>query len=240
MQTAHIWHSIYLHRIQKIIFALVLLLLAIEANAQRNVLEHYNRRFYFGITLAYNTSNFKVVHSNQFTFSDSILDIQSSRGPGFNLGIISNMRLSEHFDLRFIPALVFADKKLIFSESNSQSIVKTTESIYTEFPLLIRYKSQPWKDMKAYVFTGLKYNMDLASNSKTRNADGEIKIKRGDFSYEYGLGLQFFFPLFIFSPEIKFSNGIRNVHVPDRSLIYSNMLDRLLIRTITFSIHFEG
>jgi hypothetical protein len=30
------------------------------------------------------------------------------------------------------------------------------------------------------------------------------------------------------------------VHQPDRNLIYSNMLDKLQIRTITFSIHFEG
>ena len=240
MQTSNIRHSINLHRIQKLVLLVVLLLAATASFAQRNVLEHYNRRFYFGITLAYNTSNFKVVHSDQFIFSDSILQVQSGRGPGFNMGIISNMRLSEHFDLRFIPALVFGDKKLLFAESNGESVVRTTESIYTEFPILIRYKSQPWKDMKAYVFTGLKYNLDLASNSRARNADGEIKIKRGDFQYEYGLGLQFFFPLFIFSPEIKFSNGIRNVHQPDRTLIYSNMIDKLQIRTITFSIHFEG
>jgi hypothetical protein len=213
---------------------------ASSLKAQMNVLEHYNRRFYFGITLAYNTSVFKVQQSQQFVSSDSILNIQSGYGPGFNLGIISNMKLSEHFDLRFIPALVFGDRNLLFTESNGETITKKTESIYTEFPILIRYKSQPWKDMKVYVLTGMKYNLDLSSNSKTRNAEGEIKIKRGDFHYEYGLGLQFFFPLFIFSPEVKFSHGLRNIHIPDQSLIYSNMLNKLQIRTITISLHFEG
>lgn len=212
----------------------------IQTQAQRNVLEHYNRRFYFGITLAYNTSNFKASLSEEFALSDSILEVRTKSGPGFNLGIITNMKLNQYFDLRFIPTLVFADRSLEFTERNGTVIDKSTESIYTELPISIRFKSQPWKDMKAYVFTGLKYNLDLASNSKTRNAEDEIKIKRGDFHFEYGFGLQFFFPLFIFSPEIKFSNGIRNVLIPNENLIYSNMLDKLNIRTITFSIHFEG
>jgi hypothetical protein len=240
MQTRFVWHSQYLHRIQKLIFCLLLLSASTQLLAQRNVLEHYNRRFYFGITLGTNFSNFKVVHSEAFTFSDSIMAVNSSRGPGFNLGIISNMRLNEYFDLRFIPALVFGDKKILFTEPSGNEVTKTIESIYTEFPVQVRFKSQPWKDMKLYVFTGLKYSLDLASNSKTRNAFDQIKVRRGNFDYEYGLGLQFFFPLFIFSPEIKFSNGIRNMHVPNNNLIYSNMIDRLQIRTITVSIHFEG
>jgi len=137
--------------------------------------------------------------------------------------------------------LVFADKKLLFAEvGNENDVGRTIESIYTEFPLMVRFKSQPWKDMKVYVLTGMKYSMDMASNAKARKADDQIKVKRHDVSYEYGVGLQFFFPLFIFSPEIKFSNSMMNIHAPDRSLIYSNMINKLAPRTITFSIHFEG
>jgi hypothetical protein len=184
-------------------------------------------------------SNYKVVHSKDFVYNDSILEVNSKRGPGFNLGIVTNLKLSEYFDLRFIPALVFADKKIIFTQ-NDKEVSKTTESIYTEFPLMVRFKSQPWKDLKVYVLAGMKYSLDLSSNAKARKTFDQIKIKRNDLSYEYGVGLQFFFPLFIFSPELKFSNGIFNVHQPDKNLIYSNMLDRLNIRTISISIHFEG
>lgn len=240
MQNSFVRYSQHLHRLQKLITFCFLLSCFNQVLAQRNVLEHYNRKFYFGITLGTNFSNFKVVHSEAFAFSDSIMAVTSSRGPGFNLGIISNMRLNEYFDLRFIPALVFGDKKLLFNEPSGNQVTKTIESIYTEFPVSIRFKSQPWKDMKLYVFTGLKYSLDLASNSKTRNAFDQVKVKRGNLDYEYGVGLQFFFPLFIFSPEIKFSNGIRNIHSADKNLIYSNMIERLQIRTITVSIHFEG
>lgn len=239
MQTAYFRHIFHLHRLQKVIAAAALLLCFFNVTAQRNVLEHYNRKIYFGITLGYNMTNYKVVHSQDFTYNDSILEVNSRRGPGFNLGIIANMRLSQYFDVRFVPSLVFADKKLIFIQNNKE-ITKTTESICTDFPISLRFKSQPWKDMKVYVLVGMKYSLDLASNAKARKAFDQIKVKRNDLSYEYGVGLQFFFPLFIFSPEIKFSNGIFNVHQPDRNLIYSNMLDKLQIRTITFSIHFEG
>lgn len=239
MHTAYFWNSLRLSGIQRAIVLIGCLLSLSQAKAQRNVLEHYNRRVYFGITLAYNMSHYKIVHSPDFIYNDSILQVNSRRGPGFNLGIISNLRLSEYFDIRFIPSLVFADKRLIFTQLNRE-IVKTTESICTDFPLSIRFKSQPWKDMKVYVLSGMKYSLDLASNAKARKAFDQIKIKRHDISYEYGVGLQFFFPLFIFSPEVKFSNGILNVHQPDRNLIYSNMLEKLQIRTITISIHFEG
>jgi hypothetical protein len=239
MQSAYFRHIFYLHGLQKIITALVVLFSVWPAFSQRNVLEHYNRKIYFGITIAYNMSNYKVVHSNEFIYNDSILQVNSRRGPGFNLGIISNLRLNEYFDVRFVPSLVFADKKLVFTQKNKE-IIKTTESICTDFPLMFRFKSQPWKDMKVYVLAGMKYSLDLASNAKARKAFDQIKIKRHDLCYEYGVGLQFFFPLFIFSPEIKFSNGILNVHQPDRNLIYSNMINKLQIRTITLSFHFEG
>jgi opacity protein-like surface antigen len=239
MQTTHVRHIFNIHRLQKLIIVLISSAFCLNVSAQRNVMEHYNRKIYFGITLGYNMSNYKVVHSSDFVTNDSILEVNSRRGPGFNLGIISNLKLNNYFDLRFVPALVFADKKIIFTQNNKE-ITKTTESIYTEFPIMIRFKSQPWKDMKVYVLAGMKYSLDLSSNAKARKAFDQIKIKRNDLSYEYGLGLQFFFPLFIFSPELKFSNGVFNVHQPDRNLIYSNMLDRLNIRTITISLHFEG
>jgi hypothetical protein len=94
--------------------------------------------------------------------------------------------------------------------------------------------------MRIYVLVGMKYNIDLASNAKARRAEDQILVTGSDIAYEYGAGIQFFFPLFIFSPEIKFSNGLLNLHAPNENLIYSNMIDKLLSRSILISLHFEG
>jgi hypothetical protein len=57
---------------------------------------------------------------------------------------------------------------------------------------------------------------------------------------EYGAGIQFYLPYFIFSPEIKFSHGIGNVLLYNRSLQESTVLEKLLSRGFTLSFHFEG
>lgn len=81
---------------------------------------------------------------------------------------------------------------------------------------------------------------DLASNSKKRKANDIVKLAVLDFGVEVGFGFEFYFPLFIFSPEIKLSRGLNNVHVPTENYQYSDVLDNLRSRTLTISLQFEG
>lgn len=215
------------------------MLVATDAHAQRNQMRYINRNLYFGISLGYNTQNFRIVHDESFVYNDSIKTIISKRGPGFNLGIVSNLSMGDYFDLRFVPALVFGDKRLEYQQNDS-TVGRTIESIILDFPVTVRFKSQPIGDVKFYVLTGMKYSLDLASNAKARRADDQVKVFRNDLSIEYGLGIQIFFPLFIFSPELKFSQGIMNLHARNPDLIYSSTIDKLFSRTITLSLHFEG
>lgn len=240
MYRSYFRHFIHLFRHKIVLIGIVLFGFGQVANAQLNYLEYVNKKIYFGITMGVNISTYKYSHSDRFTYNDTILGVQNNRGPGFNLGIVTNLKLGKYFDLRFIPALSFADKSLDFRMAGDSIVNKNIESININFPISIRFKSQPIKDMRIYVLAGLKYNMDLASNAKARQAEDQIKIGRHDFSYEYGIGIQFFFPLFIFSPEIKISNGIYNVHSVNDNLIYSGVLDKLQTRTILISFHFEG
>jgi hypothetical protein len=50
--------------------------------------------------------------------------------------------------------------------------------------------------------------------------------------------MDLYFPFFKMSPELRFSQGIRNTLVPEKH-IYSAPLDALLARTIILSFHFE-
>jgi hypothetical protein len=84
--------------------------------AQMNAQEYETRfslnPYHFGIAIAYNTSDLRVTFSDQFINHDSVMVVESTNGPGFNLGIITNMRLGKYFDLRFVPSLSFAEKKI--------------------------------------------------------------------------------------------------------------------------------
>jgi len=217
-------------------------LFPLVSQAQLNYLEYLNKRLYFGIMLGFNSSNFKITHSEEFIGqdADSVKSVSSSRGPGFNLGIITNLRLSKYFDLRLIPILALGDKEINYLMLGNGTEKKTIQFINIEFPLEVRFKSHPLKDVRLYVLTGLKYIVDLNSNAESRTKGDQVRVGRHDLAYELGFGIQFFFPLFILSPELKIANGFINLHVPEEPLIYSRVIDKMFSRAIMFSLHFEG
>ena len=242
MYKTHIWNLLALHR-NKIILIIVLLM-ANSAFSQLTVRDYENRfsrkPFHFGISLAYNTSYYKIQYSPAFLYSDSILSADSQNGPGFNLGIISNLHLGDHFDMRAIPSLSFAEKSILFTLADSKEETQLIESIYFNFPVAFKFKSNAYKEMKAFAIVGATYSYDLSSNAKARNAEDILKVGSHDVSLDYGAGIEIYFPYFIFSPQIKVSHGLINLHTPDENLIYSRMIDKLFARTILFTIHLEG
>lgn len=233
---------------RKIILLLAFLLLALsQVWAQRpkgnfNYLDFQNKPYYFGITLGYNQSSFKVFNSNEFILNDSIRILNAANGPGLNLGIITNLKIGEYFDFRFIPSFSFAERNLQYTSTreNRPDEIRTIESVFLEMPFILRYKSAPFNDIRIYALTGFKYTFDVASNSRTRQAESLVKISPTDYALEFGVGIQMFFPYFIFSPEIKISQGISNSLIYDNDLLQSRVIDQILSRTFTLSFHFEG
>lgn len=230
------------HLLRYALIFIVFGVLPARAQTQMNMLEHDAKPYYFGITLAANQSSFKLEHSPAFLATDSIMVAEPLKTMGFNLGLLANARLSEHFDLRFNPQLVFASKNLYYRDTYPKpaDVEKKIESILLSFPLQIKFKSDRIGNMRVYTIAGLKYDYDLASAARLRRAEDLVKIKKSDYGYEVGAGFEFYFESFIFAPEFKISNGFGNVHVKDPNLRYSNVVDKLQSRMIVFSIHLEG
>ncbi|MDX1940710.1 MAG: outer membrane beta-barrel protein [Saprospiraceae bacterium] len=248
MQTTYIWHLLYLFS-RKIALLGFFYLMVHTLNAQKygnsggyNFREFDQKSHYFGITLGYNNSTFKPFRSKDFLQSDSILAIESINGPGFNLGIVTNLKIGSNFDLRFLPTLSFAERNIRY-EKDARNLVfsdRIVESVFVELPFHVRYKSAPYKDIRLFVIAGVKYAFDVASESRARQAETLVKIAPNDFSVEMGAGIQFFFPYFIFSPEFKVSQGIGNILIYNPNLEESTVLEKILSRTFTISLHFEG
>lgn len=206
-----------------------------------NYLDFNQKPYYFGITLGLNRADYRVFHSKDFIRNDSFSRVESVTGPGFNLGIVSNLKIGEYFDLRFLPTLSFAEHNLKYSLPRTPRIInRRVESVFVELPFQARYKSAPYHDFRLFIIGGVKYSFDVASDSRTRQASGLVKIAPTDFAFEYGAGIQFFFPFFIFSPEIKVSQGLNNVLIFNRKLEQSNVIEKVLSRALTVSLHFEG
>jgi Outer membrane protein beta-barrel domain len=207
-----------------------------------NYLDFQAKPYYFGITLGFNRSDYRIFKSKNFILNDSIAGIGSLRGPGFNLQVVSNLKIGNYFDLRFIPGFSFAEKSVEYDaiRKGRPNYISKIESVYAELPFLIRFKSAPYKDKRIVLLAGFKYAFDIQGNSRSRQISSLIKISPTDFSLEYGVGIQFFLPYFIFSPELKMSQGVSNLLIFKNGLNEATTIDKILSRTLTFSLHFEG
>lgn len=237
----------HLLRRKVILFFGLFVMLAGTADAQSprgnyNFLGFEQKPYFFGITLGYNRADYRLYYSKNFILNDSIQTANSVIGPGFNLGIVSNLKIGDYFDFRFLPTLSFAERNLSYTspEGGREPYNRRIESVFVEFPFHVRYKSAPYNDKRLFVIAGVKYAFDVASDSRSRQADELVKVSPTDFALEYGVGVQFFLPYFIFSPEFKISQGLGNVLLYDDNLEQSNVLEKVLSRTFTISFHFEG
>lgn len=237
----------HLFRLQTLIL-FCFVLLPFLANAQANKGNHNFREFndkayYFGLTFGYNNSNFQLAHSRRFILNDSFNISEGLGGPGLNVSMVTNMKLGEYFDFRFLPGFSFVGRKFYYLGAQDEiEEVNDIQSVLIQAPFQVRFKSAPFHDMRMYVLGGAKYTYDVASNARIRDEQAKriIRISPHDYSLEVGAGCQFFFPFFIFSPEIKYSQGIGNILIYNSQLAKSSVLEKVYSRTFTISLHFEG
>jgi hypothetical protein len=238
------------NRLIKPAMVLIVLITALPALAQPilNLPDHDDKKYYLGIGLIYNNSRLAVSHDPRFLQYDSILVVDPENTGGFGLAGIHTYRLSPRFELRAIfPQLLFSYRNLTYhlkypnSTKDEESIMtKRIESILLGLPVHIKFRSDRINNFRVYMFGGGKIEYDLASNARARRAEELVKLSKFDYGVEAGIGFNFYFPVFILSPEIKISNGLMNIHSKDPSLKFSNTIDKLNSRMIVFSLIFEG
>lgn len=224
---------------KKLIF-LIALGFCITAKGQLNFYEKGQKAFYWGITLAANGTNFAIDRMPISSSNDSIISVYTKSGPGFNLGLIGNWQINPHFDLRIVPTMMFGEKNIIYELENGSQVKSNLNTTYLSFPLIVRFKSAPIKDLRVFVLTGIRYDYNIIPQYRPREEPNRITLKPHNFSMEYGVGIQYFFPYFIFSPEIKFQHSLNNVLGTDQSPLTNSILRGLYPRGFVLSLNFEG
>ena len=230
------------------IWGLLLTSLSSIGQVELNLPDHDDKKYYLGIGVIYNTSRFQLSHDPSFLQSDSVMSVDPENAGGIGLAGIHTYRLSPRFEVRAIfPQLLFSYKNLTYrlkypdAAKEEQAIMtKRVESILVGLPVHVKFRSDRINNFRVYVFGGGKVEYDLASNARARKAEDLVKLKKLDFGIEAGIGFNFYFPVFILSPEIKISNGLSNSHSRDASLKFSNVIDQLNSRMVVFSLIFEG
>ena len=229
-----------------ILFAFVLLTCS-SAWSQKELYQtdHDAKPYYFGITIGANITRFQIEQHSRFLQYDSVLEILPLNSPGFQLGLNATGKLSNRFEIRFNPMLMFTDRSITYKLKYKDMVdgynpTKKIESVIFSFPFQLKFNSDRIGNFRVYVLGGAFTQLDLAANARARRAEDLVKLEKSDYGVEFGMGFNFYFQSFIFSPEVKVSNGLRNIHSRDENLKYSNVIDRINSRMIVISIHLEG
>lgn len=180
--------------------------------------------------------------------SARIMGIEGLPVPGFAIGIVSNLRLGEHFDLRFLPGLQFGERQIIYNvmqyrkgDSIPAEVPKNITSTFIDFPLYIKYKSKRAHNFRAFVTAGASFKIDLASamnDTEENPSNTVVKLRRNDFTGDIGVGFDFYTVYFKFSTEIKMSYGFNDMIFREGNL-YSDTFDKLKTKMFQISFTFE-
>ncbi len=232
------------YRLALIVF---MMLVSMATFAQKEIYreEQDTKPYYFGLTLSTVYTHFQMEHDPSFIRQDTIAVVQSINSPGISLRLVGALNLTNRFELRFNPGLIFTTRPIVYNlkypdYDQGYTVTKNVESIITTFPLDIKFKSDRIGNFRVYMIGGGKVDVDLSSNSKARLADDMVQIQKYTYGIEGGIGFNFYRKSVTVSPEIKFSSGLNNQLNQNSNLNYSKVLNRIQSRMVIFSIHLEG
>jgi len=227
---------------KRLLLFVIIAVISIPAFEQSAKVLHYQivdmRKLHFGFTIGLNAFDFNF---KRRAHTDTLAQIVRLE-PGFNVNIVSELRLNEDFALRFLPGLVFGQRRITFLKGppdykgNIGSI--DVESNYIDFPILIKYKAKRLYNFRPYLIGGTSFRYDMAArkNPKLDGTDIAIKMKPFDTYLELGYGMDFYLTYFKFSTEIKLCLGSRNIL--DSNLAGSGV-NGFTSNLILINFHFE-
>src|SRR5690606_1323315 len=119
-----------------------------------------------------------------FDYKDDLRDIYVKRNTGFNVGLIGNLRINDHIDLRIEPGLYITSRELYFSQTffsggttRSSDLIRDVKSTYIHLPLLVKFSTKRINNFKPFVVGGISTALNLSSNQDNPddNSNGQFR-----------------------------------------------------------------
>jgi hypothetical protein len=202
---------------KKVFFLSFYLLISATVFAQRDRVENLptfdKRKLHYGFYLGVNQNDFKLNLRNS-NISNANITVEPSLG--FNVGLIADLRLHKNLNLRFEPGLVTNSKNIYFNHiDTAQDSVREIGSTYLHVPVILKFSTDRYKNIRPYVLAGVSYDYNFSSNEENQddNSAGQFRMQSHNFMYEVGMGIDIYLNFFKFSPSIRgvfaFNNEIK-------------------------------
>jgi len=240
---------------------LTLCLLAIAVSAQTRKIQHKPyidlRPMHFGILVGMNLQDIELdnVGVQQITLDDgttleqTIVCDADRWNAGFSVGVLADLRLSQHLNLRFSPTMHFGAKHLTFknlSETDQEGRItevrQDMKNTYISLPIDLKISAERWNNYRPYVMAGVNPLLNLTSKNQEY-----IQLKRTDLMLEVGLGCDFYLPFFKLIPELKFCFSLKDAldhdHAEELKDVnlrkYTNSVSKGTTKMVVLTFYFE-
>lgn len=210
---------------RRIISIIILALLTLTAVGQQRKVQNKPyidlRPLHFGIQIGLNMQDVEMQNKGPQLLE--MPDMESTKrlvlcdadtwNPGFSVGVVADMRLSQHFNLRISPTMHFGSKHLVFRDfddlndaGNPRETTQDMKNTYIALPVDLKFSAERFNNYRPYMLAGISPMLNLSGKDQDF-----IHLKRFDTMVEVGLGCDYYLPFFKFIPELKFCFSLPDV-----------------------------
>lgn len=192
-----------------------------DANQGRGSTDNDLLRWGYYLGFSHYDYNFDYEFSNNI----DLRDIYVKRNPGFNVGLIGNLRINSFLDLRLEPGLFITSREVHYSASyfqgtsfNDSDLVREVKSTYIHVPLLLKVSTKRINNFKPFIVGGFSTALNLSSNEKNPNdnSNGQFRTTKNNVFYELGFGIDLYLYNFKFTPSVRGVFGLNDELVRDK------------------------
>ena len=215
------------------------------------------RPMHFGIHVGLNMQDIEFVNMGPQTVTlddgtvmqQTIVMDADRWNAGFSVGVLADLRFSNHLNLRITPTMHFGAKHLTFHnltdldpEGFPHEETQDMKNTYISFPVDLKFSAQRWNNYRPYLIAGVNQMINLTGKDQDY-----IRLKKMDTFVEVGLGCDLYLPFFKLIPELKFCYSLMNsfdrTHASDlvdvNKRIYANAVTSGHSKMIVLTLYFE-
>ena len=245
---------------RKYIYIILMCIAALAASAQERTVQNrpYTdlRPFHFGVVVGAHVQDMEVQMAGPLTIAtedgtqETLVTADQSRwDPGINVGVLGELRLSTHFQLRVAPMMYFGTRHIVFHDLKNLSESGVPEekrqdmkTAYIAVSGDIIFAAPRFNNHRPYLMAGVSPMINLTGKS-----NDVLKLKRTSLSLEFGVGCDFYLPFFKLRPELKFVFGLGNsldtkhpAELRDKNLLkFAQSASEAKTKMVVLSFYFE-
>ena len=212
------------------------------------------RPLHFGISVGLNLQDVEFESRGPQLLDDgttrTVVCDADSWNPGFSVGVLADLRLSNHFSFRFAPSMHFGSKHLVFRDldvlddrGRPTEQTQDMKNTYIAMPLELKFAAERFNNYRPYMLFGISPMINLTGKDQEY-----VQLKRFDTHIELGMGCDFYLPFFKLIPELKFCLGMADVldksHIDELTDVNKRVYSQSVVnakptKMVVFSLYFE-